>query len=82
MNDLQPQWLSATLRLSNYSRDQIFTGTDLNLYYDVRHPQWYNRPDWFLMMGVSRLYDGIDLRSSYVIWQEGVALFVVYVYLH
>jgi Uma2 family endonuclease len=74
---LQPQLLSATLRLNTYSRDQIFTGTDLNLYYDVRRPQWYKRPDWFLVVGVSRLYDGTDLRSSYVIWQEGVDPFVV-----
>lgn len=76
-HNLQPQLLSATLRLRNYSRDYIFTGTDLNLYYDVRHPQWYKRPDWFLVVGVSRLYDEIDLRSSYVIWQEGVDPFVV-----
>lgn len=76
-HDLQPQLLSATLRLSNYAREQIFTGTDLNLYYDVRHPQWYKRPDWFLVLGVPRLYDGKDLRSSYVIWQEGVDPFVV-----
>jgi Uma2 family endonuclease len=69
--------LSATLRLSGYARDQIFTGTDLNLYYDVRQPQWYKRPDWFLVVGVPRLYDGTDLRSSYVIWQEGVDPFVV-----
>ncbi len=71
-HDLQPQLLSATLRLSGYARDQIFTGTDLNLYYDVRQPQWYKRPDWFLVVGVPRLYDGTDLRSSYVIWQEGI----------
>lgn len=55
-HNLQPQLLSATLSLRKYSRDQIFTGTDLNLYYDVRHPQWYKRPDWFLVVGVSRLY--------------------------
>jgi Uncharacterized protein conserved in cyanobacteria len=77
VHDLQPQLLSATLRLRDYPRDQIFTGTDLNLYYDVRHPQWYKRPDWFLVLGVPRLYDGADLRSSYVIWQEGVDPFVV-----
>jgi Uma2 family endonuclease len=76
-HDLQPQLLSATLRLSGYARDQIFTGTDLNLYYDVRQPHWYKRPDWFLVVGVPRLYDGTDLRSSYVIWQEGVDPFVV-----
>lgn len=76
-HDLQPQLLSATLRLSNYPRDQIFTGTDLNLYYDVRHPLWHKRPDWFLVLGVPRLYDGTDLRSSYVIWQEGIDPFIV-----
>lgn len=71
------QFLSATLRLRNYSKSKIFTGTDLNLYYDVHHPQWYKRPDWFLSLGVQRLYEGTDLRSSYVIWQEGVDPFVV-----
>lgn len=76
-HDLQPQLLSATLCLRDYARDQIFTAADLNLYYDVRHPQWYKRPDWFLAVGVPRLYDGTDLRSSYVIWQEGVDPFVV-----
>jgi Uma2 family endonuclease len=34
-HDLQPQLLSATLRLSSYARDQMFTGTDLNLYTDA-----------------------------------------------
>ncbi|WP_088889113.1 Uma2 family endonuclease [Leptolyngbya ohadii] len=76
-HDLQPQLLSATLRLRHYAKSDLFTGTDLNLYYDVRHPQWYKRPDWFLVLGVSRLYDGKDLRSSYVLWQEGVDPFVV-----
>lgn len=76
-HDLQPQLLSATLRLRHISTDQSFTGTDLNLYYDVRHPLWHKRPDWFLVVGVPRLYEGKDLRSSYVIWQEGIAPFVV-----
>lgn len=76
-HDLQPQLLSATLRLSHYAKDQIFTGTDLNLYFDVRHPLWHKRPDWFLVLGVPRLYDGVDLRSSYVLWQEGVNPFVI-----
>jgi Uma2 family endonuclease len=76
-HDLQPQLLSATLRLTDVSRDRIFTGTDLNLYYDVKHPLWHKRPDWFVAIGVPRLYDGHDLRLSYVIWQEGVSPFVV-----
>ncbi|MBD2463047.1 Uma2 family endonuclease [Oscillatoria sp. FACHB-1407] len=70
-HDLQPQLLSRTLSLAEYSRDQWFTGSDLNLYYDVHHPLWYKRPDWFLAVGVPRLYNGQDFRRSYVTWQEG-----------
>jgi Uma2 family endonuclease len=74
---LQPQLLSYTFRPSTYSASQIFTGSDINLYYDVRHPLWYKRPDWFGVVGVSRLYDEVDMRLSYVVWQEGVNPFVV-----
>jgi Uma2 family endonuclease len=49
----------------------------MNLYYDVRHAQWYKRPDWFGVVGVPRLYDDVDMRLSYVVWQEGVNPFVV-----
>lgn len=70
-HDLQPQLLSRTLRLSRYSRDNCFTASDLNLYYDVAHPLWQKRPDWFLVVGVPRLYEGQELRRSYVVWQEG-----------
>lgn len=70
-HDLQPQLLSRTLHLTSYSRSDCFTASDLNLYYDVRHPLWCKRPDWFLVVDVPRLYDGQDLRRSYVLWQEG-----------
>ncbi|WP_416666448.1 Uma2 family endonuclease [Egbenema bharatensis] len=70
-HDLQPQLLSRTLSLADYTRNQWFTGSDLNLYYDVHHPLWYKRPDWFLAVGIPRLYDGRDFRRSYVTWQEG-----------
>ena len=53
-----------------------FTISNRN-YYDPRHLQWYKRPDWFGVLGVSRLYEEQDLRLSYVIWQEGVNPFVV-----
>jgi Uma2 family endonuclease len=76
-HDLQPQMLSRTLRLINYSQERVFTGSDLNLYYDVHHTQWYKRPDWFLVVNVPRLYEEKDLRSSYVVWQEGVNPFLV-----
>ncbi|NER91814.1 MULTISPECIES: Uma2 family endonuclease [unclassified Moorena] len=76
-HDLQPELLSRTFRCQYYPSEEVFIGTDLNLYYDVRHPQWYKRPDWFLVVGVPRLYEGTDIRSSYVIWQEGVNPFVI-----
>ena len=52
---LQPQLLRDTFNPPDYPTDQIFVGTDLNLYYDVRHPNWYKRPDWFAVVGVPRL---------------------------
>ncbi|HIK31857.1 MAG TPA: Uma2 family endonuclease [Oscillatoriales cyanobacterium M59_W2019_021] len=76
-HDLQPQLLSRTLQLLNHSRNNCFTASDLNLYYDVSHPFWYKRPDWFLVLRVPRLYEGKDLRRSYVVWQEGQNPYVV-----
>ncbi len=76
-HDYQPEVLRLTFCPPNYSTEQIFSGSDLNLYYDVRHPNWYKRPDWFGVVGVPRLYDGNDLRLNYVIWQEGVSPYVV-----
>jgi Uma2 family endonuclease len=76
-HDLQPQLLSRTLALADYSRDQWFAASDLNLYYNVHKPLWHKRPDWFLAVGVSRLYEQRDLRLSYVTWQEGQAPHVI-----
>ncbi|MBD1919894.1 Uma2 family endonuclease [Microcoleus sp. FACHB-831] len=73
----QPGILDDTFKPSNYSPDEIFTAADLNLYYDVRHTNWYKRPDWYAVVGVPSLYEGHDLRMSYVIWQEQVSPFVV-----
>jgi Uma2 family endonuclease len=83
-HSLQPQLLSATLRLVDLASDWgleagqgLFTAHDMNLYYDSKHPLWYKRPDWFAVIGVSRLYEDRDMRLSYVVWQEGVNPFVV-----
>lgn len=70
-HDLQPQLLSRTLALVDYTTNEWFTCSDLNVYYDVEHFRWHKRPDWFLAVGVSRLYNGQDSRQSYVAWQEG-----------
>ncbi|MEH1949669.1 MAG: Uma2 family endonuclease [Nostoc sp.] len=73
----QPQLLRETFSPPNYPAEEVFIASDLNLYYDLRHTLWYKRPDWFAAVGVSRLYEQQNLRLSYVIWQEGVAPFVV-----
>ncbi|MEB3294460.1 MAG: Uma2 family endonuclease [Synechococcales bacterium] len=76
-HDLQPQLLSRTLSLSQYLPHQVFTASDLNLYYDPSRFNWYKRPDWFLVVGGFRLYKGHSARSSYVLWDEQVSPWVV-----
>ncbi|QQE63742.1 hypothetical protein GFS31_04110 [Leptolyngbya sp. BL0902] len=76
-HDFQPQLLSATFRLADVAADRIFTAADLNLYYDLTHPRWYKRPDWFAVVGVPRFRDDDDLRLSYVTWQEQVNPYIV-----
>ncbi len=76
-HDFQPQLLRETFRPSTYPADAVFVGTDLNLYYDSRHTQWHKRPDWFAVLGVHRSTQIEEMRLSYVIWQEGVAPFLV-----
>ncbi|MBW4542873.1 MAG: Uma2 family endonuclease [Symplocastrum torsivum CPER-KK1] len=76
-HDLQPQLLSLTFCPPNYPASQVFSASDMNLYYDVRHAQWYKRPDWFGVVGVPRLYDEVDMRLSYVVWQEGINPYVI-----
>ncbi len=74
---LQPSLLRHTIRLQDYPKERIFTCSNLNIYYDVNHTLWHKRPDWFLVVDVPRLYEGRDLRDSYVIWQEKVNPVVV-----
>ncbi len=76
-HNLQPQLLRETFQPATYPPEQIFTGTDINLYYDVQNPLWQKRPDWFAVVGVPRLYENQDLRLSYVVWQEGVNPLIV-----
>ena len=70
-HDLQPQLLSRTLSLPNYADSNRFTASDMNLYYDFDRKGWYKRPDWFLVVDVPRLYEGKELRESFVTWREG-----------
>ncbi len=68
----QPRLLADTFQPPSYETDEVFIGSDLNLYYDPRHTLWYKRPDWFAVLGISRLYQQREMRLSYVVWQEGI----------
>ena len=74
---LQPLLLFLTFLPVHWESELIYSAADLNLYYDLQHPQWYKRPDWFGVVGVPKLYQGRDLRLSYVTWQERANPFVV-----
>jgi Uma2 family endonuclease len=74
---VQPQLLtevllSDSMTIAGCPREQVFMAADLNIYYDPKHTNWYKRPDWFLVVGGSRLYRGQTSRSSYVMWDEQV----------
>lgn len=73
----QPQLLRDTFYSPVWSAEHRFIGTDINLYYEPRHPLWHKRPDWFVVLGVQRSTSQEELRLSYVIWQESVAPFLI-----
>ena len=74
----QPQLLRETFRPLNYLPTEFYVASDLNLYYDPQHTQWYKRPDWFAVLGVPSSYgEQHDMRYSYVVWDERVVPFVV-----
>ena len=66
----QARLLDETFRPPNYEPGEIFTASDLNLYYDVHDPSRNKRPDWFAVVGLPK-QEKPELRLSYVIWQEG-----------
>ncbi|MBU7583438.1 MAG: Uma2 family endonuclease [Nostoc sp. TH1S01] len=74
---IQADLLTETCQPANYSSAEILLASDLNLYYDPRHPLWYKRPDWYMVLGVPTAEQQQELRLSYVIWQEGVAPYLV-----
>lgn len=73
----QPQLLRETFRPPGYPQNQLFVGTDINLYYDPTHTRWYKRPDWFAVVGSPRSDQQSDLLLSYVVWQEKLVPYVV-----
>jgi Uma2 family endonuclease len=74
-HDFQPKLLRETCQPP--LEQDFFIGADLNLYYDPEHTSWYKRPDWFLVLDVPASRTGEEMRWSYLLWQEGVAPFLV-----
>ncbi|MFN5242154.1 MAG: Uma2 family endonuclease [Aphanizomenon sp.] len=74
---IQADLLSETCQPVNYSSEEMLLASDLNLYYDPLHPGWYKRPDWYMVLGVANANQQEYLRLSYVVWQEGIAPFLV-----
>ncbi len=62
--------------LSEGAPGDIFTAAEMHIYFDLTHPKWYKRPDWFAVLDVPKLYGGTEMRSSYVVWDEGVVPFI------
>jgi len=73
----QGELLSETFAPPSYPETEVLVACDLNLYYDLDHPLWYKRPDWFAVVGVDRFYHKTEPRLSYVIWQEQVKPFII-----
>lgn len=75
LQDLIPGLLKAILALEWQDRWDWFFGVDMGIYYDPEQPAIV--PDGFLSLGVQRFTDvgeafseGVDLRLSYVLWEE------------
>lgn len=73
----QSALLQDTFCPPDFPPEDFFATGDMNLYYDVHHPLWQKRPDWFAVLGVPRFYEQRDARLSYVVWQEGIVPHIV-----
>ena len=73
----QAALLFETFQPATVPPDQVFSGADMNLYYDPKHALWHKRPDWFGVIGVPRLYRDRESRLSYVPWDEGGAPLII-----
>ncbi len=73
----QARLLDETFRPPNYEPEEIFTASDLNIYYNVHDFSQCKRPDWFAVVGLPKPGKKPEMRLSYVIWQEGIDPLIV-----
>ncbi len=68
LQDLIPSLLKSILAIIWENRMDWFFGVDMGIYYDPEESAIV--PDGFLSLGVERIFDEEELRSSYAIWEE------------
>jgi Uma2 family endonuclease len=73
----QARLLDETFRPPNYEPQEVFTASDLNLYYNTLDVKQYKRPDWFAVVGLPKDTEQPQMRLSYVTWQEGIDPLIV-----
>ncbi|OIP69983.1 MAG: hypothetical protein AUK48_14115 [Oscillatoriales cyanobacterium CG2_30_44_21] len=74
---IQAALLTETCQPFGYLPEEILLASDLNLYYDPRHTQWYKRPDWYMVVDLPKVTSDPEMRLSYLVWQEGISPFLV-----
>ncbi|NET60131.1 MAG: Uma2 family endonuclease [Symploca sp. SIO2E6] len=73
----QPDLLKKTSQSPRYPQQDYLIASDLNLYYESKHPLWYKRPNWFLALDAQHSTLQQELRLSYVIWEERITPFLL-----
>ena len=74
---IQATLLTETCQPVGYEPEEILLASDLNLYYDPRHTNWYKRPDWYMVVDLPKVTAHPEMRLSYLVWQEGISPFLV-----
>jgi Uma2 family endonuclease len=69
---IQAALLTETCKPVGYEPEEILLASDLNLYYDPRHTQWYKRPDWYLVVDLPKVTPEPEMRLSYLVWQDRI----------
>ncbi|MDJ0838997.1 MAG: Uma2 family endonuclease [Acidobacteriota bacterium] len=74
----QSNLLKECLLMEFQSRGLIdfLIAAELNIHFDKNNPNWHKRPDWFLALGTSPVFNKMR-RRSYLIWQEKVRPYLV-----
>ncbi|MDJ0838580.1 MAG: Uma2 family endonuclease [Acidobacteriota bacterium] len=64
------------LQLKARGLTEYLIAEDLDIHFDKDHPHRHKRPDWFLALGTSPVYNAMN-RKSYLIWHEKVRPYLV-----